>query len=500
MQIEQMNPRDLTYTPSKRTDPKNPKLLELAKSVKIHGVFQPIIADEEQHIIVGRRRCAAAVIAEQKTVPVIVLEHYDEEDAAAISVVENLQRENLAPLEEAAEIKELLVDRGWKVEDVASMIGMSPTWVVRRSALTRLSAKWKKALTGKVLDNDLERIKAWPASWLELVARLNEEQQDRLLDEASWRAIEGRHELEQWIADETRLLKDAPFPLEDEALNPKRGACTACQERSSCHPGLFDDWDLPEKKVKATDKCLNPMCWEAKILHWAEHRRAALVGEHDDAIIVDNQAKNGTVHEYDVEKTKKGAKGARKVLNMRTGQEYWGKLHSWVKPSKSRVGPDGKKKPSTLGERRKKLEKRREALVNKWLREKLQDKFFAETAVGRYSDDKLLRHLEAFGTFENKKQHHGHRGNPWTGKPVKNVKEQLWRSIFKVMDSRLQYYQDPPAKEHEQLCKHHGDLFNVTLKGLRDMAAAEIPEPKSWAGLKADGTPKKKRAKKKGKK
>ena len=103
-------------------------LEELAESVRQHGVLQPIIARPEigggYVIVAGERRWRAARIAGLTEVPVIVRE-MDEQQAAQLALIENLQREDLNPMEEALAIKQLMELYGFSQEQVAEKLGKS---------------------------------------------------------------------------------------------------------------------------------------------------------------------------------------------------------------------------------------------------------------------------------------------------------------------------------------------------------------------------------------
>ena len=107
-------------------------LNELAQSIKIHGVIQPIIVvkrNERYMIVSGERRFRASKIAGLKTIPAIVRDYTDAQ-IAEIALIENLQREDLNPIESAKAIKELIDRFNLTQEEVAEKIGKS------RSAIT----------------------------------------------------------------------------------------------------------------------------------------------------------------------------------------------------------------------------------------------------------------------------------------------------------------------------------------------------------------------------
>ena len=102
-------------------------LKELADSIASHGVIQPLLAkkDGARYIIVaGERRYRAAMLAGLETVPVIV-KNYDERATREISLIENLQREDLNAIEEAEAIRELMDSFDLTQEEIASKLGKS---------------------------------------------------------------------------------------------------------------------------------------------------------------------------------------------------------------------------------------------------------------------------------------------------------------------------------------------------------------------------------------
>ena len=103
-------------------------LQELANSIKIHGVIQPIIVNKQDGdkylIIAGERRWRASRIAGLSSVPVVV-KTYTEKQVKEVSLIENLQREDLNPIEAARAIKQLMEEYNFTQEAVADRIGKS---------------------------------------------------------------------------------------------------------------------------------------------------------------------------------------------------------------------------------------------------------------------------------------------------------------------------------------------------------------------------------------
>jgi len=114
------------YQPRTRMD--ETSLAELADSIREHGMMQPILVrsagDDRYEIIAGERRYRAAALAQLETVPVIVRDVTDE-NALAMALIENIQREDLNPLEEANAIKRLLDEFSYTHEQAAHAIGRS---------------------------------------------------------------------------------------------------------------------------------------------------------------------------------------------------------------------------------------------------------------------------------------------------------------------------------------------------------------------------------------
>ncbi len=103
-------------------------LQELAASIKVHGIVQPIVLNQEPNgeymIIAGERRWRAANLCGLKTVPAII-KNYTDKQVKEISIIENLQREDLNPIEAARAIKQLMDEYGLTQEVVSERIGKS---------------------------------------------------------------------------------------------------------------------------------------------------------------------------------------------------------------------------------------------------------------------------------------------------------------------------------------------------------------------------------------
>lgn len=136
--IDQIHPNE--NQPRKHFD--EAALLELANSIRVHGVIAPIIlvkqAENDYMIIAGERRYRAAKKAGLKSMPAIVRD-YTEKQIQEISLIENLQREDLNPIEVATAIRQLMNDYSYTQEEVADRIGKSRPAVANTLRLLSLT-------------------------------------------------------------------------------------------------------------------------------------------------------------------------------------------------------------------------------------------------------------------------------------------------------------------------------------------------------------------------
>ena len=141
------------YQPRKDIDPE--KIKELADSIKAQGIIQPIvlrkIGDEKYEIIAGERRWRAAQLAGLHEVPVVVRD-IDDSAAVAIALIENIQREDLNPLEESEALKRLLDEFELTHQQIADAIGKSRATVSNLLRLMDLHPEVKKLLLAKQLE------------------------------------------------------------------------------------------------------------------------------------------------------------------------------------------------------------------------------------------------------------------------------------------------------------------------------------------------------------
>lgn len=128
-------------------------LLELADSIKQFGILQPLLVQKKKdyyEIIAGERRWRAAKMAGLKEVPVIIREYTDQE-VVEIALIENIQRENLNPIEEAMAYKRLLEEFSLKQDEVAERVSKSRTAVTNSMRLLKLNDKVQQMIVDDMI-------------------------------------------------------------------------------------------------------------------------------------------------------------------------------------------------------------------------------------------------------------------------------------------------------------------------------------------------------------
>lgn len=148
--LQQLRPGK--YQPRTRMNPES--LRELAESIKVQGVMQPVLVrpvDDCYEIIAGERRVRAAAIAGLHEVPVIIKQVPDDA-ALAMSLIENIQREDLNPLEEAHGVQRLIREFHFTHEQAAQAIGRSRSATSNLLRLTNLAAPVQQMVLDGKLD------------------------------------------------------------------------------------------------------------------------------------------------------------------------------------------------------------------------------------------------------------------------------------------------------------------------------------------------------------
>ena len=127
--------------------------MELADSIRQFGILQPLLVQKKKdyyEIIAGERRWRAAKLAGIKDVPIIV-KNYTDQEIVEISLIENIQRENLNPIEEAMAYKRLLEEFDLKQDEVAERVSKSRTAVTNSMRLLKLSERVQQMIVDDMI-------------------------------------------------------------------------------------------------------------------------------------------------------------------------------------------------------------------------------------------------------------------------------------------------------------------------------------------------------------
>lgn len=251
-----------SYTNRKRFD--EAKLQKLAANIKEVGIIQPILirpvtptaeAPEPFEIVAGERRWRAAGIAALDVVPTISRSLTDSL-AREIQILENLQREDPHPMEEAEGFQELMLQAGYTADQLVVKLEVSRSYIYARLKLCALTTEVREKFLDKAIDAStallLARIPV-PALQLKAFTEIT----------APWQgtgeAMSYRRSVEHIQANYTMDLTRAKFKLADAALLPLAGACTKCPKKTGNQPEIFKD-------IKSADVCTDPACYAEKRL------------------------------------------------------------------------------------------------------------------------------------------------------------------------------------------------------------------------------------------
>ena len=224
---------------------------ELLESVKAHGIIEPLVlrrVNGKLEIVCGERRYRAAKAAGLQLVPATVRDYTDEQ-AEEVRLVENLQRADLHPLDEAEDYEKLIAARGLTMADLAAKVGKSTAYVHRRLNLCSLIPPIKKLMLADAISFAVA----------EDVARLGPTAQAAL--HTGFTQYGGqewtRKRVMEWIERNVTLeLGEACFNVKDADLMPAAGACVACPKRSGAEGSLFGDLE--------GNLCMDPPCFWKK--------------------------------------------------------------------------------------------------------------------------------------------------------------------------------------------------------------------------------------------
>jgi ParB/RepB/Spo0J family partition protein len=254
---------------------------ELAQSIKEQGLLHAIIVrpkDKRFEIVIGERRFLAV---KKLGLSVIEAKVRDLDDIVALDIqlVENLQRKDVHPMDEAWGYT-MLAARGESTADIALRVGKSETYVLRRMKLNNLIAEAQQDVDAGFL----------PLTYATELAKYSQKGQQELYN--SWDFFEDgdyNQKTQEYDKDKTRIglslaevsawmkrnvllnLKEARFSTEATDLRADGLACVVCPERTGATPLLFD-----KDVLGKNDSCLNESCYKAKAAAFVQIKRSTL--------------------------------------------------------------------------------------------------------------------------------------------------------------------------------------------------------------------------------
>ena len=276
-----------------RESPTNPRkspgdLTGLVASIREQGVLQAVRLrphpDEPDafELVYGWRRFLASGKAGLETIPADVAPMTDRE-VCELQLVENRDREDVHPLEEAEALRHLQENHGVSLEDLAVTLGRPKGFVIQRLRLCELAKPLKNAFLAEELRPGEALLLA--ALW---TPQLQEDALAQVLALGPGRTTEEVRALLR--SRYTLRLADSPFDRGDEELVPGAGACEPCQYRTGNQRELFAD-------VASADVCTKPDCFKAKS-NAAFQARAAKTMAAGGAVLSDSVAKKLFVAGY----------------------------------------------------------------------------------------------------------------------------------------------------------------------------------------------------------
>lgn len=283
-------------------------LNELAESIKSHGVLQPIIVrvhpeeNKKFEVVCGERRYRASKIAKMKTIPVSVRELTDDE-VFEIQIVENLERKDVHPLDEAIAFRRMLDSGKYTMEDIAAKVAKTLTFVAQRLKLNDLIHELKEDfLKGE-----------FGIGHAVLFARIDQQRQKEFhesLDSYYSPGYGSIKSVQEYLDRKNADLDEALFPLDDATLVPGVPECITCLKCAAANPVLFPETD--------ENYCYDTTCYGKKDLAFKIRDLKRMIEETPEIVIVkgwdfDNKQIIEVVESYGI-----------KALEYNVGYNEWG--------------------------------------------------------------------------------------------------------------------------------------------------------------------------------
>ena len=296
-----------------KPDPNQPRkffdeaaMNELSDSIKQKGVLQPILVrpnGKGYMLVCGERRYKGSELAGLSEIPAVIRDLTDQE-ALELQIIENLQRKDVHPMEEAVAFKSLIDHKQFDVKEIAARVGKKDFYVKQRLKLNDLTKDWQDAFfQSRVILTDVLK-----------VSTLNAKDQEELYEE------EGKDRptinITKWdLIKYLGKLDEAAFDVTDPFLDKKAGPCTVCKFNSAVAVLFPEDIANPH--------CSNSTCFKNKTeIHFAG---ALKIAKEDPAIIFVEDSYSGNKQNKIIAALK------QEGHDVLTGQQY-SKINSPDKP------------------------------------------------------------------------------------------------------------------------------------------------------------------------
>lgn len=464
------------------------KLEQLAESIKAVGVQQPAVVRKIERpveqkdgsgalyqLVAGERRWRASRLAGKESLPCIVRE-LDDVTALKIQTIENLQRDDVHPLDEADGYSQLITGAGYTVETIASEVGKSASYIYQRMKLSALTDEAKKLF----VDNKIT------AGHAILIARLGPEQQREIVSEGlferNWQTGEDEaisvRDLDDYIHNEIMLdMSNITWKLDNADLVPEAGSCAECPKRTGYQPEVFADVCKNEKSAKKKDYCTDRECFTRKQKRIVNIKREELKDE-DIIQAADSYFRDlpkGAVSNYGWTECKKKDEGAKKVLIVAgnsPGRVTYGKLNTNESYSYQK-SPEQKEKEKKERQALKAEEEKRSAKADAVLQTALENDYNLPLEALRVCIEKIWHYLPQYDLCSYICKHEGWitKSTEYDSRVMQNrINEMSESELYELMlriamggEIRIQQYYRPETKAIDALMK----VYNVKLSNAK---------------------------------
>ncbi|WP_445454084.1 ParB/RepB/Spo0J family partition protein [Flavobacterium sp. 25HG05S-40] len=264
-------------------------LQELTESIKEHGILQPILVrpvpplnsnnKAKYELVCGERRYRASVKAGLETIPCNVRD-LTHDEAFEMQIVENLERKDVHPLDEADAFKRMLDSGKYSMFDIAAKMAKTESFIAQRLKLVDLIEEIRTDFLAGYLG----------IGHAVLIARCTAEKQMEIYDDAKpWNGSTDDpnygtlSDIKEKTEDDTTELSTAKFDINDDKLLKDCGACTNCPKRSGANPVLFADMQ--------DDVCFDSTCFEKKTQAVFHKEVARIINDGEQVVFIAGYSK-----------------------------------------------------------------------------------------------------------------------------------------------------------------------------------------------------------------